>query len=89
MNDRPEDRQGLRVMPARSVRTLLLVSGMRDNHCRECVASVIESMKGVEEVDVNLFRATAAIVHHAACSPEDFVRALSLAGYPAVPYAPD
>lgn len=76
-----------RDMIDRSVRTTLLVTGMRDNTCRERVAAALEAVAGVREVDVNLFRARATVVHTAACGPADLIRALVAAGYGASPAA--
>jgi Cu+-exporting ATPase len=70
-------------MSPRSVRTVLWIVGMRDCQCRDVVAEALESVQGVCEVDVNLFRARAVISHDAACTSADLVRAVGRAGYDA------
>lgn len=69
-------------------RTVLLISGMRDSVCRERVVNALESVGGVREVLVSLFRARATIVHEAACDPADLVRAVVRRGYGASRDAP-
>ena len=66
-----------------SVRTTLLITGMRDNACRERVAAALEAIPGVREVDVNLYRARATIAHAADCSDADLIRAVVQIGYAA------
>ena len=34
--------------------TVLLISGMRDNRCRERIAAALESLPGVRAVELNL-----------------------------------
>ncbi len=64
-----------------ATRTLLLITGMRDNRCRESVAGVLERVLGVKEVHVNLFRARATIIHEPPCAPADLIAAMARAGY--------
>jgi len=65
---------------APSTRTVLLISGMRENSCRERVARLLETVAGVREVSVNLFRARATVMHEAGCDLGTLVRAVELAG---------
>ena len=57
---------------------------MRDNRAREKVADQLERVSGVIQVDVNLYRAQAVIMHSPSCVPSDLVRAVVNAGYLAV-----
>lgn len=65
------------------VRTELLISGMRDNACRERVAEALRRVEGVVDVSVSLLRARAIVLHTAACHSEWLVRAVLDAGYQA------
>lgn len=65
------------------VRTELLISGMRDNACRERVAEALRRVEGVVDVSVSLLRARAIVLHTASCDREWLVRAVSGAGYQA------
>jgi copper chaperone CopZ len=66
------------------MKTMLLISGMRDNRCRERIAALLESLPGVREAEVSLYRAFATVAHEPLCSADDFVRAVMAAGYGAV-----
>jgi copper chaperone CopZ len=70
----------LRISPESS-RTVLLISGMRDEHSRERVAAAIERVEGVEAVSVNLFRATATVTYSRPCQVTHLVHAVDGAGY--------
>ncbi|GEM_PF-2031549 len=65
------------------VRTELLISGMRDNACRERVAEALRRVEGVVDVSVSLLRARAIVLHTASCDKEWLVRAVGNAGYQA------
>jgi cation transport ATPase len=56
--------------------TVLLISGMRDNACREMLARVLERQVGVRQVHVNLYRAAATVVHDASISVEGLIQAI-------------
>ena len=58
----------------------MLVSGMRDNACRERIAELLETVPGVREVSVNLYRARAIVVHEAGCDPNRLVQAIEKTG---------
>ena len=66
---------------ARVTRTLLLITGMRDNGCREIVSQALEIVTGVREVQVNLYRARAVIVHDRSCAASELIEAIERAGY--------
>jgi copper chaperone CopZ len=68
-----------------AAKTVLLVTGMLDNSGRERVAEALDTVRGVIQVDVNLFRARAVIVHAPPCVSTELVRAVAEAGYQAVP----
>lgn len=66
-----------------TVRTVLLLYGMRENRCRDLVAGALEAVAGVIEVDVNLFRARATVIHHSGCLPGALIQAVGRIGYEA------
>jgi copper chaperone CopZ len=66
---------------AGSVRTTLLVAGMRTPMCREQLAAALEGVPGVREVQINLYRAHAVIEHAPSCDRASLVRAVEKAGY--------
>lgn len=72
-------------MPDRKTRTVILILGMRDNGCRERIAAALESIEGVKEVEVNLFRACAKVIHEPSCGQARLVRAIISLGYGALP----
>jgi len=61
--------------------TVLLITGMHSNQCREEIAAAIESVPGVKQVDVSLFRAAAAVMHDDACKSQELIQAVVAAGY--------
>ena len=63
--------------------TVLHISGMRDNACREAVLRALEAIEGVLDVDVNLYRARATVSHDGACARARLVQAIVWAGYEA------
>lgn len=58
-----------------------MIAGMRDDACRRKIAEALESIAGVKDVDVNLYRARATIVHDLPCEPTKLARTVSKAGY--------
>jgi copper chaperone CopZ len=62
-------------------RTVILVIGMHDNASRERVVTALEAVSGVQEVDVSLYRARAAVVHSIACDVSALVKAVAEAGF--------
>lgn len=67
------------------MRTELLIYGMRANACRERVAEALRAIEGVGDVDVNLYRARAVVVHDALCTPARLAAAVTRAGFGAAP----
>ncbi len=61
--------------------TVLVIMGMRDNACRERLAEALAVLPGVEDVDVNLLHARAAIVHRAPCGLDALLGAVVRAGF--------
>lgn len=64
-------------------RILLIVTGMRDNACRERVAEVLSLQRGVTEVEVSLVRGMASVTRDESCSAARLIELLGAAGYPA------
>ena len=65
------------------IRTELLISGMRDNACRERVAEALRRVEGVVDVSVSLLRARAVVLHTGSCGRQWLVKAVGSAGYQA------
>jgi copper chaperone CopZ len=63
--------------------TVLLITGMRDNRCRERIAGALESLAGVSDVQVNLLLARAIVVHESPPNPGELVKIVTHAGYAA------
>ena len=78
-------------MVASQGKTSLLITGMRDNASREVVLDALQSVDGVREVHVNLYRASATVIHEPACAPAALAAAVARAGFGAsvAPAAPD
>lgn len=72
-------------MPRGKTRTVLLIQGMKDAGCRERVTAALESVSGVSEVEVSLYRGRATVVHEHGCEIEVLLRAVNEAGYVALP----
>lgn len=70
-------------MSGGTLRTVLLIAGMRDNACRERLSEVLSGVEGVEEVHVSLLRAIAVVHHHPSCETGALVDAVAHAGYSA------
>ena len=64
-----------------TTRTVLLISGMRGNGCRDQITRVLESVAGVKSVDVNLYRARVTILHDQPCKAAELIRSVLEAGY--------
>ena len=58
-----------------------MIAGMRDNACRQKILEALESIEGVKDAHVNLYRASATIVHDARCAAAELMRTVSEAGY--------
>jgi copper chaperone CopZ len=70
------------IQPNRTVSVLLIV-GMKCPRCRQAVVEALESVPGVADVEVNLFRARASISHGSTCTVPALIRAVVAAGYSA------
>jgi copper chaperone CopZ len=68
-------------MPPGTTQTVLLIVGMRDYRCREAVAAALQSVRGVSEVHVSLFRSCATLLHEPDCGLSDCLAAVVQAGY--------
>lgn len=64
-------------------RTILWITGMRDNDCRERLTEALDAVRGVIDVDVALMRGQATVTHEPTCTPLDLLRAVGAAGYAA------
>lgn len=60
-----------------------MIAGMRDNACRQKIAEALESIPGVKDVDVSLYRACAMIVHGPHCEAAELIQTIEHAGYAA------
>lgn len=63
--------------------TSLWIGGMRGNRCRDGVVRALESVAGVREVEVSLYRSRAEVAHGETCRVASLVRAIRAAGYEA------
>lgn len=68
-----------------NTRTVLAISGMKDNASRELVVEALEGVGGVREVRVRLLRAAATIWHDAGSPAAELIRAVEGAGFGASP----
>lgn len=66
-----------------ATRTVLAVSGMKDNANREVVLEALECVEGVLEVRVSLLRGAAIIWHNAGRPPSALIQAVEGAGFKA------
>lgn len=65
-------------------KAVLMITGMRNNDCRERVAEALGRVRGVMQVDVSLLRARATVLHEPGCEPDLLMRAVGEAGYSAM-----
>ena len=68
-------------MQSGATRILLLLTGMRNNSCREQIEDVLRQVKGVKEVNVSLIRARAIVECSPPCTTADLIQAVSMVGY--------
>ncbi|MFN7020162.1 MAG: heavy-metal-associated domain-containing protein [Phycisphaerales bacterium] len=61
-------------------RTVLVISGMRDNASREAVAEALANVPGVRDVSVSLMRAEAVVDHAPDCPPSNLTSAVTTTG---------
>jgi len=71
-------------MHSSNARTVLVIEGMRSNDCREIVSEALESVDGVTEVYVNLYRICATVIHEPRCKAVDLIAVVESLGYSAV-----
>ena len=71
------------MMPGEATTTVLLISGMRGNSCREQIAAALAAVAGVRTVNVNLYRARATVTHDPARGVSELIAAIIDAGYDA------
>jgi copper chaperone CopZ len=69
------------ITPGATTKTVLMVAGIRDNACRQKIVEALEAIEGVKEADVNLYRASATVIHDARCAVAELMRTVSAAGY--------
>ncbi len=68
----------------KSITTTISISGMTCGHCVSAVTEELKSLKGVEEVTVDLAAdgiSTATVTSHLTISPEEIGEAVAEAGY--------
>ena len=63
------------------MKTLCLLYGCHCNACCERIEKALRRVKGVREVDVNLFKATATVEHDGDCPPQRLLDAVERIGY--------
>jgi copper chaperone CopZ len=73
--------KGVSTVPPGRMKTTLVIMGMRDSGCRERIVEALEMIAGVNEVDVNLYRAQATIIYEQPCSPDQLVAVVCRVGY--------
>ena len=71
----PPDRQ------EQGVKTLCLLYGCHCNACCERIEKALRRVKGVRQVEVNLFKATATVEHDENCPPQRLLDAVERIGY--------
>ncbi|MCZ2404731.1 heavy-metal-associated domain-containing protein [Paenarthrobacter sp. Z7-10] len=67
-----------------SIRTTVSISGMTCGHCVSSVMEELKSLKGVDDVSVDLNAggvSTATVTSHLTISPEEIGEAVAEAGY--------
>jgi copper chaperone CopZ len=70
-------------MRQNTVTTVLLITGMRENTCRERIVRALRTVGGVKDASVSLLRATAVVTYVSPCRPELLIEAVATAGYAA------
>ena len=63
------------------MRTFCLLYGCQCNACCERIGRALRRVKGVHNVEVNLYKATATVEHDEACLSEDLIAAVERIGY--------
>ena len=65
----------------RVVRTVCLLYGCQCNACCERIEKSLRRVKGVRQVEVNLYKATATVEHEESCPCDRLVEAIERIGY--------
>ncbi len=60
----------------RRAKVVLLISGMRENACREKVEEALGRITGVIDVGVSLMRGGGVVEFQSPCTEEDLIRAV-------------
>lgn len=63
------------------MQTVCLLFGCQCLACCDRIARALRRVKGVQRVDVNLYKATATVVHDESCPCENLVAAVEHIGY--------
>ncbi|MCC6320922.1 MAG: cation transporter [Phycisphaerales bacterium] len=62
-------------------RTILIITGLRDNASRERVSDHLIRVRGVRDVSVSLMRGQAVVEHAPDCPLQDLIAAVAAAGF--------
>lgn len=65
----------------REVTTIFLLFGTQCNACCERIEMALRQVKGVRDVDINLYKATATVEHDDDCAPQRVIDAVERVGY--------
>ena len=63
------------------MRTVCLLYGCQCNACCDRIERALGRVKGVRNVDVNLYKATATVEHDESCPCGDLIAAIERVGY--------
>lgn len=63
------------------MKTVCLLYGCQCNACCDRIERALRRVKGVRNVEVNLYKATAMVEHDDSCRREDLVAAIERIGY--------
>ena len=67
------------------MQTLIIkISGMRDEQCVRAVATAIQDLPSIGQIEVSIERGEARVEHGRFVSPDDIVQAIVDAGYEAL-----
>ena len=62
---------------------IVKISGMKDEDCVRAVANAIQDLPHIGHIEVSLEKGEASVEHGRLIGPDDIVRAIEDAGYPA------
>ncbi|MBY0308537.1 MAG: heavy-metal-associated domain-containing protein [Phycisphaerales bacterium] len=63
------------------MRTVCLLYGCQCNACCDRIEQALRRVRGVRNVEVNLYKATATVEHSESCEPRQLVEAVEHTGY--------